>query len=383
MKIVVDEKIPFLKGALESKAEVVYLPPQSIDRACVADADALIIRTRTKCDDALLSGSKVKFIATATIGYDHIDTEYCRSAGITWVNAPGCNAGSVTQYIMAAILNVCRRFSMDPSQKTIGVVGVGNVGAKVAGMASILGMKVLLSDPPRARAEGNRGFTPIDELLSISDIVTFHVPLTHTGLDATMSMINHELLGMMKPNGILFNTSRGEVACTSDLKKAIKTGRILGAVIDVWEGEPDIDRELLDLVLIGTPHIAGYSVDGKAKATVMAVQAASEFFHLGIEDWVSECLPPPRRPFLEINGGGKRPLDILSESVEATYDIMVDDAALRANPGGFEMLRGAYPPRREFYAHTVKVTECPNKAVNLLAEFGFKIKSGHTVQGNS
>ena len=267
MKVVCDSDIPFLKGALEPYCEVVYACGRDISSDMVQDADALVIRTRTRCDANLLEGSKVRFIATATIGYDHIDTEWCESHGIKWTNAPGCNSWSVQQYIGSLLVTMSRSLGFKFKEKTIGVVGVGNVGSKVARLAALLGFRVLLCDPPRARKEGAGQFVSLDEIIERSDIITLHVPLIRDGEDATLHMFNESRLAMMNSDQILINSSRGEVVDGQALKNALAEKRILAASLDVWENEPQIDPLLLSLLFTGTPHIAGYSVDGKATGT--------------------------------------------------------------------------------------------------------------------
>ena len=226
MKIIADNKIPFLRGALEPFAEVVYMPGKETTAEVVKDADALITRTRTICNEALLKGSSVKVIATATIGFDHIDTAWCEANGIIWRNAPGCNSWSVKQYITSLLLSVARKRSLSLEGMTLGVVGVGNVGSKVASAAAALGMKVLLNDPPRERKEGPEAFVSLDELIRRSDIITLHVPLQKDGPDATWHLFDAARLASMRPGQILFNSSRGPVVDNKALKAALQERRI-------------------------------------------------------------------------------------------------------------------------------------------------------------
>ena len=267
-KIIVDDKVPFLEGVLENHFEVVYKPGNEIVRDNLADADALLIRTRTACDRNLLEGSSVKFIATATIGYDHIDTEFCRLAGIEWMNAPGCNAWAVQQYVVTAILELAVKYSLPLDQLTLGVVGVGHVGSKVAEAVRALGLHVLLCDPPRKRKEGGN-FVSLETITAECDIITFHVPLTVDGEDRTYHMADDFFFAKLQRMPIIINSSRGEVVMGDALKRALIARSVKGAVLDVWEKEPGVDLELLRLVDIATPHIAGYSVEGKANGTAM------------------------------------------------------------------------------------------------------------------
>ncbi|MCL6103968.1 MAG: 4-phosphoerythronate dehydrogenase PdxB [Bacteroidetes bacterium] len=373
MKIIIDDKIPYIQGALEPYAEVVYLPGSKTTAEVVKDADALITRTRTVCNEALLSGSSVKMIASATIGYDHIDTAYCEKAGIKWTNAPGCNAKSVEQYIASALMVMAERKLGPLAGKTIGVVGVGNVGSKVANIAEILGMRVLLNDPPRARAEGERGFVGLEKILEESDVITLHVPLNQDGEDVTYHLADEKLFGRMNRKPIFINSCRGEVVKTAALTQAIQTGQVSGAIVDCWENEPNLDPELLSLVDLATPHIAGYSRDGKAKGTEMSVQAVSRFFDLGAKNWKATNVEKPAVTEILIDGTDKTTQQILAEAILATYDIREDDARLRESIATFEKQRGDYPVRREFPAFTVYGKINQIKAIEKLKKLGFKI----------
>ncbi|MCG6187610.1 4-phosphoerythronate dehydrogenase PdxB [Maribellus maritimus] len=373
MKIIIDDKIPYIKGALEPFAEVVYLPGKATNAEVVKDADALITRTRTICNKKLLEGSLVKFIATATIGYDHIDTNYCKSAGIHWTNAPGCNAESVNQYITSALFSWSMRKREDLAGKTIGIVGVGNVGTKVARTCEILGMKVLLNDPPRERNEGSEKFVSIETIQKEADIITFHVPLNLAGNDATFHMANEKFLQNLSKQPLLINSCRGEVFETESVYNALEANDISGVILDCWENEPEIDLELLNLADYGTPHIAGYSKDGKANGTKMSVQAVSRYFNLGIDDWEPEGVELPQNTFIEIDGNQRREYSILAEAVLSTYDIENDDESLRETPHLFEKQRGDYPVRREFDSFTVKAKNIKKDTLEKLKKLGFKI----------
>jgi len=373
MKIVADDKIPFLRGVLEQYADVIYLPGKAITRKIISDADALLIRTRTKCTEEFLKGTKVRFIATATIGFDHIDTQFCEKNGITWVNAPGCNSWSVHQYMAAALLKMASEFRFSLKGKTIGIVGVGNVGSKIEKLAGILGMKVLLSDPPRARAEGEKNFVNLIDILTESDIITLHVPLNIVGKDCTWHLFSEKNMKKLKRGAWLFNAARGEVIETSALKKILSAGRLGGAVLDVWENEPDIDRELMSKTFLSTPHIAGYSTDGKANGTSMIVNSLSEYFGLPLKDWYPDDVPAPDHPFLSIDGIGKTEEDIIREAVNHTYNIETDNISLRFSPADFEKLRGDYRMRREFTAYTVSLNGGTKKIRKMMEGLGFKV----------
>lgn len=374
MKIVCDDKIPFLRGTLEPFAEVVYLPGKQTTAEVVKDADAVITRTRTACNEALLKDSKVKVIATATIGFDHIDTAWCESNGIIWKNAPGCNSWSVKQYISSVLVRLARRYSLDLSKMTLGVVGVGNVGSKVAEAASLLGMKVLLNDPPRERREGPEKFVSLDTLMEQSDIITLHVPLTKEGEDATWHLFDADRIARLRKDQFLFNSSRGPVVDNKALKTALKAESLRGAVLDVWEGEPELDRELISLLEYSTPHIAGYSADGKANGTTMSVRTVASVLGLPLTEWTASGVPAPAQPLeFTLDASGKTKQEVLTDAILYTYDVEKDTDALRAAPELFEKLRGDYPVRREPTAFTLHLINGTADEVQTLNELGFKI----------
>lgn len=339
MKVIVDNKIPYIKGIIERIAdEVVYLPGNAFTPQEMKDADALIVRTRTLCNRDLLEGSRIKFIATATIGFDHIDTAYCQEAGITWTNCPGCNASSVEQYVHSVLLLLKREKNLCLEGATIGVVGVGHVGSKVATMASKLGMRVLLNDPPRAD-KGEEGFVDLHTIARECDVITFHTPLNREGVYRTFHLADEAFFNQLERSPYIINSSRGEVVETQALLRALEKGQVKEAVIDTWENEPDIDLTLLREAFIATPHIAGYSADGKANATRMSLEALCRFF--GIEANF-EIVPP------------SLPEDMAwSEDKETAYlqlyNPMRDSEWLKAEPEKFEWFRGNYPLRRELF----------------------------------
>jgi erythronate-4-phosphate dehydrogenase len=377
IKIIADNKIPFLQGVLDEVANVVYLPGRGISAEDVRDADALITRTRTCCDASLLDGSGVKFIATATIGYDHIDTQYCERQGIAWTNAPGCNAASVQQYILSVLLNMAGRDGYDLKGRTIGIIGVGHVGSRVEKSARALGMRVLLNDPPRARKEGPQAFVNLKYLLKEADIITMHVPLNLSGEDKTHYLADHDFFGQLTKKILFINSSRGEVVDSGALKAALQDQKLAGAVLDVWDGEPGIDLELLGLARIATPHIAGYSTDGKATGTSMSVQALSRFFKLGFDDWYPAMLPVPEHPVITLDGADAELQEMLIDVVNQTYNVMEDDRKLREAPEHFEELRGTYPVRREPGAFLVKIINDRAGVGAVLEKLGFQVMSDY------
>ncbi len=391
MLIVADSKIPYLEGVFEPYADMRYLDPGEITPETVRDADALIVRTRTKCDAALLEHSRVRILATATIGTDHIDTDWCNLHGVVWRNAAGCNAASVAQYMTSALLRVSLRYNVDLRRKTIGIVGCGNVGTKVAAAAAALGMNVLLNDPPRVRWEKLTGFVELETIQREADFITLHVPLwgAEYGPDRTEHIADEAFFRGLKRKPFFFNASRGDVVDESALKAAITEGLISGAVLDVWHNEPDIDRELLSLVDFATPHIAGYSADGKANGTAMAVEAVVKESFLWINDYAYHALQPlresiqqvkadilakvpaPANPVITLDPASPHPL---ADAVFASYDIADDDVALRAAPDSFEALRGSYRVRREFPAYAVRSDKpLPSALRDVLLKLGFRL----------
>ena len=342
LKIVADSRIPFLNGVFEPYADVVYIDGLNISRQDVKDADALIIRTRTKCNEALLGDSHVSMIATATIGTDHIDFDFCRSRGIEVHNSQGCNAGGVMQYVFSALYGTASRKSIKLDHPVMGIVGVGNVGKKVEHMARYLGFEVLRCDPPRAEAEGPEGFCTLEYLLAHSNIVTLHTPLDET----TRYMADESFFEQMRPGAFFINAARGEVVNEQALMEAIpKLGPV---VIDTWNHEPDINTSLMDMVDIATPHIAGYSFQGKLNGTAAAVQAVARHFSISeLFDFYPEYDQKEHAP-VHLDLKGKNQGEITSV-FQYNYPIFTDDFMFRMAPENFEKLRSEYHYRREVY----------------------------------
>ncbi len=340
MKISVDKNIPYIENILPDSVEVEWLAGGEFSAEVVRDSDVLLIRTRTRCDRTLLEGSRVKAIATATIGTDHIDLEYCKKQDIKVISAAGCNAKGVKQYVAAALVDL-EKSGVELAGKTIGVVGVGNVGSQVVQAARVMGLRVLQCDPIRAQRGEMDSHTDIDILLKDSDIVTLHVPLTKTGQWATENMVNREFFAKMKAGAIFINSSRGEVVDQEALKEAIRSGKLSHTVLDVWRNEPDIDRELMNMVDIATPHIAGYSKQGKANGSAMCIRALSKMFDWGLNEWYPSQVEPNRVDCERLTLGEIR------ESIAKCCDLAGDCQRLRANPEQFESLRNNYDYREE------------------------------------
>ena len=342
IKIVADSAIPFLEGVMEPYADVVYIPGNKIGHDDIIDADALMIRTRTHCNAELLEGTSVKFIATATIGTDHIDFPYCDSHGIVVRNAPGCNAGGVMEYVFSALYGLASRKAINLEGDTIGIIGVGHVGSLIERMALALGFRVLKCDPPRAAAEGPFGFCDLEYLLKNSQIVTMHTPLDET----TRGMADAHFFDLMQPGAFFINASRGEVVCDDALKAAMpKLGPV---IIDTWNNEPNIDKELMDMVDIATPHIAGYSYQGKQNGTAAAVRAVAHYF--GFPE-LFEFYPKaefPENEAVKLDLKGLRQGEIAAV-FQYNYPIFTDDFMFRLEPENFEKLRSEYKYRREVF----------------------------------
>jgi len=379
ISIVADDKIPFLRGALEGVAKVTYLPGAEISSVDLQDTDALITRTRTKCDRELLEGTKVRFIASATIGFDHIDTEYCRSKGIAWTNAPGCNSSSVRQYIVSTLLYLAKHRNLDLSKLTLGVIGVGHVVSKVTKAAASMGMKVILNDPPRQRTEGQNDFVELDVLLRESDIISLHVPLNRGGEDNTHQMVNREFIRLAKPGAVLINTSRGAVVDETALLEGIRDHKFSDVVLDVFNNEPGINLELLNTITLGTPHIAGYSLDGKANGTTMSVRSISQFYMLGLDHWEPESIPKPLKNVLLADASPGNMQELIWDLFRHTYEVSSDHRRLMKAPGAFERLRGDYPFRREPQAYSVRLFQGDREISTMLENLGFSVLADHCV----
>lgn len=341
MKIVIDDKIPYIRKTIsEITDDAVYIKGSEICADDVRDADAMIVRTRTKCNEALLKGSKVRFIATATIGFDHIDTDYMQRAGIEWMNCPGCNSGSVAQYLRSTLILLCREKGIVPTQATVGIVGYGHVGTKVAAEARAMGFNVIVCDPPlQDLGNTKENFVNMETIENESDVITFHVPFTKTGRYPTHHIADETFFCRLHHHPVIINTSRGGVVDNAALLAAMEKGQVMDAVIDTWENEPNISLPLLNKVYIGTPHIAGYSADGKTNADNMVIEGLCRFF--GIENrW--HIYPPHLPADFKLDGSE-------DDKKLQLYNPLNDSRRLKSAPEKFEELRGNYPLRREKY----------------------------------
>lgn len=383
MKIVADQNIPFVKECFSSIGDVQIYPGRQLTAAQVADADILLVRSVTKVDAALLAGSRVRFVATATIGVEHVDTACLAAQGIGFASAPGSNANSVAEYIIAALLALGKKYQISLAGKSIGVVGVGNVGSRVARKCAALGMTVLLNDPPLARQTGDAQYRPLAELCGC-DFITFHTPLTKDGPDKSYHLADAAFFASLKKGAFFLNTSRGGVHDTAALKQAMTAGRLGGVVLDVWENEPNIDPDLLRKVDLSTPHIAGYSFDGKVAGLLMIYRAACAHFGLTPTQNEQNFLPAPKVPHIRITpdqlaAGLDR---IIHDTVQQVYVINRDDFNTReilsvpqAERGAFfDKLRKDYPERREFQNTQILVPDGQTQLADMLGGIGFQVR---------
>lgn len=337
--ILIDKNIPFIHGILEPFAKVEYLESGAFSVEKVKKADALVVRTRTKCDESLLQHSRVKLIVSATIGFDHIDTEFCERNGIVWHNTPGCNATSVAQYMASVFAFLEQKEKCDLQGKKLGIVGVGNVGKEVEKVARFFGMDVLRNDPPRAILEKKESFVSLRTIALEADIVTFHTPLTYKGSFPSRYLANADFFSLLKKQPYIINTARGGIVCEEELKKAFSEKQIAGFVLDCWENEPNVDNFLLNNAILSTPHIAGYSADGKKNSTEQSVRLVSRFFDFGINNFQLKFFDPPQEVCFSREG--------LSRVCLQNYDVEKDSIKLKKNPKLFEEFRSNYPVRRE------------------------------------
>ncbi len=382
MRIVCATNMPLAAEAFGTLGDVTILEGRRITAADVRDADLLAVRSTTRVDRELLHGSRVRFVGTATIGTDHLDKAYLENAGIQWGYAPGCNANSVSEYVTAALLWLEQQHAGRLEGKTIGIIGVGNVGRRVALKAAALGLRVLLNDPPRARVGDREDFQPLARLLAEADILTLHVPLSATGPDATRHMADARFFERVRRGVVFINAARGAVVRTPDLIAALDNGSVAQAVIDTWEAEPCISRELLQRADLATPHIAGHSFEGKAEGTLMVYRDACRF--LGVAaDWDHRPYwPPPPVPRFELdNAEAIDDQAMVHRAVRAVYDIERDDRDLRAATTGtdtqaaaaFDALRRNYPERREFRFTQVALPKPATAARTRCRDLGFQV----------
>ncbi len=376
MKIVIDENITYAEEAFSQLGELVLMPGRKITNKDLIDTDVLIVRSVTKVDEELLQNTKVKFVGTATIGTDHIDKEYLSSQNIFFADAAGCNADAVTEYVFTSIYYLAAKNNFSLENKTIGIVGVGNIGSRVSRIAKALGMNILLNDPPLKRKTNNPDFKDLHEVLT-ADIITLHVPLNIDGIDKTYHLFGEKTLSVLNDECIFINASRGEVVDNKILNKIIPQKKF-SAVLDVWENEPDLDSSLLEKVIIGTPHIAGYSFEGKVNGTKMMYDSLCHYLKIST-NWKPE-LPLVENELIEIDSKDNFE-STLNRVLNKVYHIQNDDNEMRKvltmskeeKVKHFDLLRKNYPFRREFNNYTVSLKNKNSELTNILKTLRFKV----------
>ncbi|MFZ3153812.1 4-phosphoerythronate dehydrogenase PdxB [Pseudomonas sp.] len=380
MRIIADENIPLLDEFFAGFGTIRRLPGRGIDAAAVADADVLLVRSVTQVNRALLEGSAVKFVGTCTIGTDHLDLDYFQQAGIRWASAPGCNARGVVDYVLGSLLVLAEQQGVELASRTYGVVGAGQVGSRLLKVLRGLGWRVLVCDPPRQAAEGG-DFVSLQQVLDQCDVISLHTPLECLGEHPTEHLFDAARLAVLKPGSWLINASRGAVVDNQALRELLAQRSDLQVVLDVWEGEPQVDVELAALCRIATPHIAGYSLDGKLRGTAQIYQALCQ--HLGVVPSVelAQLMPAAWLNNLTIDASAD-PAWALASICRAVYDPRRDDADFRRSLQGdgltrraaFDGLRKHYPMRREIDGLEVRVKDNAPALVSLVQALGAKLK---------
>ncbi|KAA0983696.1 4-phosphoerythronate dehydrogenase PdxB [Pseudomonas sp. ANT_J28] len=361
MLIVADENIPLLDAFFEGFGEIRRVPGRSIDRATVEQADVLLVRSVTNVNRALLEGSKVRFVGTCTIGTDHLDLDYFQRAGITWSSAPGCNARGVVDYVLGSLLTLAEIEGADLTQRTYGIVGAGEVGGRLVKVLQGLGWNVLVCDPPRQAAEGG-DYVSLEQIIEQCDVISLHTPLKKHGAQLTWHLLDKNRLSQLKPGTWLINASRGPVVDNAALRQVLLQREDLQAVLDVWEGEPEVDVALAELCVLATPHIAGYSLDGRQRGTAQIYQAYCDFLGQAARISLSDLLPAPWLSQVTLNAGSD-PAWSLAMLCRGVYDPRRDDADFRRSLVGnvneqraaFDALRKHYPLRREIDGLQVRI----------------------------
>lgn len=381
MKIVCAETVLLGREAFSCAGETVVLPDREIRREDLLDADALIVRSKTRITRELLQGTPVQFVGTATAGTDHLDTVWLEAENICWCAAPGCNADSVSEYVAAALLVLAGRHGFDLSGRTLGVIGCGNVGSRVTRKCEALGMRVLRNDPPLAAISGDPGFVPLEALLPASDIVTLHVPCVHSGPWPTARMADYRFFEQLKPGAVFINASRGSVCDYDALLDAVRAGAVSHMVIDVWSPEPAFRTDVLEAADLASAHIAGHSYEGKLNGTVTCYNELCNFFEIDRTWDVRASLPEPEVSVLDADGTGRTDEEILRDIIRPVYDIEADDALIRRAAArdeierarNFDALRKNYRVRREFNNTTVRTHNTSPEALRKIEAMGFQI----------
>ncbi len=380
MKIIADENIPLLDKLFGALGEVVALPGRKICAESLGDAEVLLVRSVTKVDEVLLRHSRIRFVGTCTIGTDHVDLDYLRARNITFASAPGCNAHSVVDYVLSCLCVISERRGVPVERMSVGIVGVGNVGGRLAKRLQSIGVRCLLNDPPRQEA-GEKGLVSLEEVMA-ADVVSLHTPLTKTGPHATWHLFDSARLMELRPGQTLINTSRGDVVDNQALLAVLEAHSDIDAIMDVWEDEPQINLALARRVLLATPHIAGYSLEGKANGSEQIYQALCQFAGLPARYGSAQFLPEPPLTKLTVSSQISPEAAMLA-AIRVVYDVRSDHykmmACLEANTtdiaSAFDRLRKDYPVRREFSSLKVQLKSCDGDVQRRLKSLGFNIKN--------
>ena len=376
MLIVADENIPLLDAFFAGFGEIHRVPGRSIDRATVEQADVLLVRSVTNVNRALLEGSKVHFVGTCTIGTDHLDLDYFNEAGINWSSAPGCNARGVVDYVLGSLMTLAEIEGVDLPQRTYGVIGAGEVGGRLIKVLKGLGWNVKVCDPPRQAAEGG-DYVSLEQIIEQCDVISLHTPLTRTGEGATWHLFDERRLQQLQPGTWLINAARGPVVDNAALRKVLLEREDLQAVLDVWEAEPEVDVALAELCVLATPHIAGYSLDGKQRGTAQIYQAYCEFIVQPPSIQLSDLLPAPWLSEVTLHADSD-PAWALAMLCRGVYDPRRDDADFRRSLVGnvteqraaFDVLRKQYPVRREIEGLKVRIDGDSPQLQQIVAALG-------------
>jgi erythronate-4-phosphate dehydrogenase len=376
MLIVADENIPLLDAFFAGFGEIRRVPGRSIDRATVEQADVLLVRSVTNVNRALLEGSKVRFVGTCTIGTDHLDLDYFNEAGITWSSAPGCNARGVVDYVLGSLMTLAEIEGVDLPQRTYGVIGAGEVGGRLIKVLKGLGWNVKVCDPPRQAAEGG-DYVSLEQIIEQCDVISLHTPLTRTGEGATWHLFDEQSLQQLQPGTWLINAARGPVVDNAALRNVLLEREDLQAVLDVWEAEPEVDVALAELCVLATPHIAGYSLDGKQRGTAQIYQAYCEFIVQPPSIQLSDLLPAPWLSEVTLHADSD-PAWALAMLCRGVYDPRRDDADFRRSLVGnvgeqraaFDVLRKQYPVRREIEGLKVRIDGDSPQLQQIVAALG-------------
>jgi erythronate-4-phosphate dehydrogenase len=381
MKILVDRNIPYAEEVFSRAGVVTTYSEEILSPRATRQVDALVVRAVTPVNAGIIDGSNIRFVATASSGTDHVDLEYLNAHHIGWASAPGCNANAVAEYVVAALLHLAANHNLKLAGKSLGIIGVGHIGGRVARKAEALGMKVVLNDPPLGRETGDARYRPLEDLLGC-DFITLHTPLTLDGIDKTYHLINEKFLSSLKGGSFLINSSRGPVVDSNALKQALTENHLAGAVLDVWENEPGIDVELMGIVDIATPHIAGYSIQGRVAGAMIVYESLCRYFELKSQADIDEFLPLHNKPRILIDPTSGKEEEILKRIVAQVCSIESDDRMLReieslsADEGAirFRNQRSTYSLRWEFHHVDVELQPFDSGLAARLDMLGFRVQ---------